>query len=93
MREIIISIQEEGQRLDRYLVKYLPGASSAFLHKMLRKKNIKYNDGKASGGEKLKDGDRIKIFFSEDTMMKFGAPARILSGQDGQTDIRSGQEG
>ena len=41
MREITISKREEGQRLFRFLEKYLPGASSGFLHKMLRKKNIK----------------------------------------------------
>lgn len=75
MREITITIQEQGQRLDRYLSKYLPGASSGFLHKMMRKKNIKRNQEKVSGGEKLQEGDRIQIFFSEETLKKFGAPS------------------
>ena len=74
MREITITVQEEGQRLDRYLRKYLPGANSGFLHKMMRKKNIKRNQEKVSGGEKLIAGDRVQIFFSEETMEKFGAP-------------------
>ena len=46
MKEITITKREEGQRFDKFLIKYLPGASSGFLHKMLRKKNIKLN-GKA----------------------------------------------
>lgn len=75
MRELVISRQEEGQRLDRFLSKYLPGASAGFLHKMIRKKNIKKNQEKVSGGEKLKAGDRIQIFFSEETLEKFGAPS------------------
>ena len=72
MREIRISRREEGQRLIRLLSKYLPLASSGFLHKMLRKKNIKLNEAKASGSEILKEGDRIRIYFSEDTMKRFG---------------------
>ena len=82
MREITITRQEEGQRLDRYLSRYLPGASSGFLHKMLRKKNIKRNQEKAAGGEKLAEGDRIQIYFSEDTLVRFGAPA--LESRSGQ---------
>ena len=75
MREIIITVQEEGQRLDRYLYKYLPNASTGFLHKMMRKKNIKRNQEKVSGNEKLQAGDQIQIYFSEETMKKFGAPS------------------
>lgn len=71
MREIRITRLEEGQRFDRFLGKYLPNASSGFLHKMLRKKNIKLNGGKAEGNEKLKTGDCIQIFFSEETLEKF----------------------
>ena len=65
MKEITITKREEGQRFDRFLIKYLPGASSGFLHKMLRKKNIKLNGKKAEGREKLTAGDLIQIFFSD----------------------------
>lgn len=61
MKEITITKREEGQRFDRFLIKYLPGASSG-LHKMLRKKNIKLNGKKAEGREKLTAGDLIQIF-------------------------------
>lgn len=71
MREITITKREEGQRFDKFLGKYLPGASSGFLHKMLRKKNIKLNGKKAEGKEKLSSGDLIQIFFSDETMEKF----------------------
>lgn len=71
MREIKITKVQAGQRLDRFLGKYLPEASGGFLHKMLRKKNIKLNEKKAEGNEKLVDGDRIQIYFSEETLEKF----------------------
>lgn len=71
MKEITITKREEGQRFDKFLGKYLPGASSGFLHKMLRKKNIKLNGKKAEGKEKLAAGDLIQIFFSDETLEKF----------------------
>ena len=81
MKEITITKREEGQRFDRFLGKYLPGASSGFLHKMLRKKNIKLNGKKAEGKEKLIAGDFVQIFFSDDTLDKFRS-------MQGTTEIR-----
>ena len=71
MKEVTITKREEGQRFDRFLGKYLPGASSGFLHKMLRKKNITLNGKKAAGQEKLNTGDSIKFFLAEETIDKF----------------------
>ena len=49
MQEIIIGPNQAGQRLDKFLHKYLPNAGSSFLYKMLRKKNITLNGKKAEG--------------------------------------------
>ncbi len=77
MREIRISKNEAGQRFDKYLKKYLPEAPSGFLYKMLRKKNIILNGKKASGNEKLSEGDQVKFFLAEDTIGKFaGRPGK-----------------
>lgn len=85
MKEIKITKQEEGQRLDRYLSKYLREASSGFIYKMLRKKNIKLNDKKASGGEKLKEGDSVRIFFSQETLEKFIGSVEPSIGKEQQS--------
>lgn len=66
---------QAGQRLDKFLHKYLPQAGGGFLYKMLRKKNITLNGKKAEGKELLSVGDRISIFFSEETLDKFSGPA------------------
>lgn len=71
MKEIIIQPREEGQRFDKFLRRYLQNAGNGFIYKMLRKKNIKLNDGKASGKEILKDGDKISIYFSDQTLEAF----------------------
>lgn len=67
MRELKISINEAGQRLDKLLRKYLKEANSSFLYKQLRKKNIVLNDKKTGGQEILKEGDSVKMYFSEET--------------------------
>ena len=79
MNEIIITSLEEGQRLDRVLQKYLSRASAGFLYKMLRKKNITLNGKKAEGKEKLREGDTIRIFFSQETLGKFVSPRENAS--------------
>ena len=71
MREIKISSNEEGKRLDKFLNQYFPNAGAGFLYKMLRKKNITLNKKKATGKEVLSDGDCISVFFSDDTFYKF----------------------
>ncbi len=71
MVEVEITRQMEGQRFDKWLKKYLPEATSGFIYKMLRKKNIVLNDKRADGTEKISCGDSVKLFFSDQTLEKF----------------------
>ena len=71
MKEFVITRNEAGQRFDKYLAKLLPLAAKGFLYKMLRKKTIILNGGKASGDVILKEGDGVRLFFSEETWQKF----------------------
>ena len=71
MQEFIIEQNQAGQRLDKFLHKYLPLAGSGFLYKMLRKKNITLNGKKAEGKEMLQLNDKIQCFFSDETFAKF----------------------
>ena len=50
---------------------YLKEAPNSFFYKMLRKKNITLNGKKADGTEKLKCGDEIRLFLSDETYEKF----------------------
>ncbi|MCM1063721.1 MAG: RluA family pseudouridine synthase [Eubacterium sp.] len=79
MQSTIIGSNQAGQRLDKFLHKYLPNAGTGFLYKMLRKKNITLNGRKAEGSEKLKEGDAVSFFFSQETFEKFSG---IVAGQD-----------
>jgi 23S rRNA pseudouridine955/2504/2580 synthase len=71
MRTFEITDNEANQRFDKYLKKLLPNAGSGFLYKMLRKKNIVLNGKKAEGKELLASGDRVQLYLSEETFLKF----------------------
>ena len=88
MRELIISKNDEGQRLNKYLLKYLNNAGSSFIYKMLRKKNIVLNDKKANGNELLNVNDSIKLYLAEDTIEKFRNSKPVHSPSDNK-DIYS----
>ena len=75
MRQLTVHKNDENQRLDKYLKKYLKEAPGSFIYKMLRKKNIVLNGKKADGTEKLAAGDEIKLFFAEETLEKFTGEA------------------
>ena len=71
MKEITIGAGEAGQRLDKFLDRYLGLAGKSFLYKMLRKKNIVVNGKKADGALRLSAGDRVILYLSEETIGRF----------------------
>lgn len=77
MKQINVSENEAGQRLDKLLAKFLREAPKSFLYKMMRKKNITLNGKKAQGSEILQVGDEVKLFFSDETIEKFQGSAPV----------------
>lgn len=77
MREIHITEREQGQRTDKFLMKYMSLAPKSFIYKMLRKKNIKLNSKRAQGSEMLKAGDTLCLYLSDDTIEGFRETRRI----------------
>lgn len=71
MYQLEVRENEAGQRLDKFLHKFMPLAPSSFFYKMLRKKNITLNGKKAEGSEKLSVGDRLSFYLSKETMKSF----------------------
>lgn len=76
MQSFQIGENQAGQRLDKFLHKFLPTAGSGFLYKMLRKKNIVLNGKKAEGKEILAVGDTVSFFFSDETFCHFAGQDR-----------------
>ena len=77
MQEFKITKNDSGQTLIKYLMRLLKDAPNGLIHKQLRKKNITLNGKKTEGNEKLKEGDVIFVFMSDETIGKFrGASKR-----------------
>lgn len=70
MKEIIIEKDEAGQRIDRFIRKYLNKASLSFIYKQIRNKNIVVNDQKIKENYILELGDKVKLYFSDETIEK-----------------------
>jgi 23S rRNA pseudouridine955/2504/2580 synthase len=71
LREIRVGKNDSNQRLDRFLKKYMDEAGTGFIYKMLRKKNIKVNESKASPEMMIFEGDTIQLYISDETIDKF----------------------
>lgn len=76
MREIEIGPNDGGQRLDRFLSKYLPKASPSFLQKQVRKKKIKVNKQRARAEQIIAVGDRIQFYLYEEVLQPLEEEAR-----------------
>lgn len=70
MVEIEIGTNEEGQRLDRFLRKYLKGAPLSLIYKIIRK-DAKVNLKREKNVYILKDGDVIQLYLSADEIERF----------------------
>ncbi|NLJ15515.1 MAG: RluA family pseudouridine synthase [Clostridiales bacterium] len=68
MKEVIISNNDAGQRLDRFLAKKYPLMTQGLINKLLRKKRIKLNKCKAEHNNILKNGDKIQLYLSDELM-------------------------
>ncbi|MBO4679082.1 MAG: RluA family pseudouridine synthase [Lachnospiraceae bacterium] len=71
MQDFKITKQDSGQTLIKYLMRLFKDAPNGLLHKQLRKKNITLNGKKTEGNDKLKEGDVIFVFMSDETIEKF----------------------
>lgn len=70
MIKIIINDDVREKRLDKFLISYLNNASKNFIYKIIRKKKVKVNNKKVDIYYKLKKGDEIIIYISEELLNK-----------------------
>ena len=71
MREIFVDKNENDQRIDRFLKKYLSNASQGTIYKLLRKKRIKLNNKRANPEDMILEGDSIQFYLSDETLDSF----------------------
>ncbi|MBQ2455208.1 MAG: RluA family pseudouridine synthase [Firmicutes bacterium] len=65
MREIVIEHNDSGQRLDRFLRKYLPKAPLSLVYKLVRK-DVKVNGKRAKEDTFLNEGDVLTLYMPDE---------------------------
>lgn len=64
MEEIKIGKNDSGQRVDKFLKKFLPKASPGLIYKLIRKKRIKVNNKRVRPSDILKEGDVMQLYLA-----------------------------
>lgn len=70
MKEIVITANESGQRLDKFLRKYLPEVSLGAIYKAIRLKEVTVNGKKSDQKYILNTGDTLNFYLNTDKKEK-----------------------
>ena len=70
MKELIISKNDAGQRLDKFLTKALCDIPPALMYKAIRTKKIKVNRHRAEGKQVLLEGDTLQLFLPDEFFVR-----------------------
>jgi 23S rRNA pseudouridine955/2504/2580 synthase len=76
MEEIRIQTDDAGQRLDRFLRKYLRGATLPTLYKLVRTRQVTVNGRRSRPEKRLAEGDLVTIYPGEDRLRDLRGGAR-----------------
>lgn len=74
MKSIQVNSNDKGQRVDKYIRKYLNNAPLSFIYKLFRKKDIKVNGKKVDINYILREKDVIEVYISDDLLNSFNTP-------------------
>lgn len=70
MKSLIVNSNDEGQRLDKFLQKYLKNVPQSIIYKYIRKKRIKVNGKRAEISYKLCKNDFIELYINDEFFEK-----------------------
>ncbi len=74
MKEIVIDEKEAGQRVDKYVRKYLSDAPLGLIYKTFRKKDIKVNGHWVNIDYVLNANDVLRIYLSDQIIEEYSHP-------------------
>lgn len=77
MKKIYVDQKESGQRIDKYIRKYLNEAPLSYIYKLFRKKDIKVNGKRVDINYIIQTNDEITIYISDDILNEFNSPKTI----------------
>jgi len=66
MKSLTITKNDSGQRLDKFLIKYLSSMPKSLVYKSLRKKRVKVNGKRAQEAYILNEGDFLELYINDE---------------------------
>ncbi len=66
MKTFIISKNDSGQRLDKFIAKAVPALPKSLMYKYIRTKRIKVNSKKSDISAKLSEGDTVDMYINDE---------------------------
>lgn len=60
-REIVATEDDDGQRIDNYLLRVLRGVPRMHVYRLLRRGEVRVNGGRAKPARRLQAGDRVRL--------------------------------
>ncbi len=68
MKQYIVSPNDAGQRLDKFLTKAAPALPRPLLYKAIRTRNVKLNGKRAHIDSPLKVGDEVRVYLPDELL-------------------------
>lgn len=87
MREFLIGQKDDGRRIEKWLMDAAPGLTAGLMRKYLRLKRIKHNGRPASDGARLKAGDSLQLYLSDELFEERPRENRLLAGFRHRVDV------
>ncbi len=85
MKELVISRDDSGQRLDKFLSKSFPLLPAGQLYKAIRLKRVKCNGKRTQAAQRLEEGDVLRLYISDDFLT---VPREDTAYQTASADVR-----
>ena len=61
VRQVNVSEDEAGQRIDNFLARYLKGVPKSHIYRILRRGEVRVNSGRIRAQYKVRAGDTVRI--------------------------------
>ncbi len=79
MKSVTVNNNDAGQRLDKFLFKYLKNVPQSLLYRYIRTKRIKVNSKRSEISYKLKPGDVIDLYINDELFSEAHTKSHDLS--------------
>jgi len=77
VREVVVDVDHDGQRLDNFLLRELGQVPRSLVYRLIRTGQVRINGGRVKPMRKLKTGDRVRIPPVRDPRGTDASPVRV----------------